>query len=238
MPSLKDSVNKSAVPRHIAVIMDGNGRWAKKRGLPRADGHRKGALVIETLMDAAMDLSVGCVSLYAFSTENWSRPSTEINALWELLCSFFAEKLPVMHQKGIRVYHSGSKKRLPARVCSVIDKAVKQTAGNKGLKMNFCLNYGSRQEIVDAVNNWSAKAKPGEKFTQKKMAENLYVSDLPDVDLLIRTSGECRISNYLLWQCAYAEFIFLKVLWPDFKPSHLYRAVIEFQKRNRRFGGL
>ncbi|MDA3901524.1 MAG: polyprenyl diphosphate synthase [Spirochaetes bacterium] len=238
MPSLRDSVDRELLPQHVAVIMDGNGRWAKSRGLSRAEGHRKGAEAIEKLMDAALELSINSVSLYAFSTENWSRPPAEIGALWDLLCAFFDEKLPIMIEKGVRVYHSGSRKKLPARVCRVLDEAVLRTAGNKGLKVNFCLNYGARQEIVTAVNHWAKQAKPGESFSEKKMDEFLYTRDLPDVDLLIRTSGECRISNFLLWQCAYAEFIFLKVMWPDFRSSHLYRAIIEFQKRNRRFGGL
>lgn len=238
MSKLRNEIHSDNIPTHIGVIMDGNGRWAQKRSLPRSEGHVKGADVIEVLMDSALELDIKCVSLYAFSTENWSRPVDEVQFLWDLLYTFFEEKLPIMKEKGVRIYHSGSRKRLPSKVRKVLDKAISETEKNRGLKMNFCLNYGSRQEIVDGINQWSSNAKEGEKFTEKKMQKLLYASDLPDIDLLIRTSGEQRLSNFMLWQCAYAEFLFMNVLWPDFKPSHLYRAIIEFQKRKRRFGGI
>lgn len=238
MSKLLDSIDKSNVPRHIGVIMDGNGRWATKRGLDRTEGHKAGAKVIERLMDAALELNIECVSLYTFSTENWSRPVYEVKALWELLIGFFEEKLPVMIEKKVRIVHSGFEKKLPAKVLNTIREAQDRTAKNRGMVMNFCLNYGSRQEMIQAFNLWDENRKPGEKLTEKKFEKFLDSSGLPDVDLMIRTSGEQRISNFMLWQNAYAEFIFMKVLWPDFKANDLYKAVIEYQKRNRRYGGL
>jgi len=235
---LRDRIDKKGIPAHIAIIMDGNGRWAQKKSLSRSHGHAAGALVIEKLMDTALELNLKCVSLYAFSTENWSRPSTEIKGLWNLLERYFDEKIPILKAKGVRVCHSGVFDRLPSSVVRKIEDAVESTKHNKKITLNFCLNYGSRREIVDAVNEWSKTAKKGEFINEKKLASNLYTPGLPDVDLLIRTSGEMRISNFLLWQSAYAEFVFMKVLWPDFKPSHLYKAILEYQKRNRRFGGL
>ena len=230
-------IDLKKIPRHVAIIMDGNGRWAQKKGMSRSFGHSAGAKVIEQLMDSALNLKIKCVSLYAFSTENWSRPTTEINTLWRLLENYFDEKIPIMNQKGIRITHSGSLKRLPQSVVSRIQNAVSSTKKNNKIVLNFCLNYGSRQEIVESVNKWIEK-NPTKKITEKALAANLYVPELPEVDLLIRTSGECRVSNFLLWQIAYAEFVFEKVLWPDFKPNNLYKSILEYQKRNRRFGGL
>ncbi len=226
------------LPAHIAIIMDGNGRWAKKRSLPRSEGHRKGAEVIELMMDAAIELGIKVVSLFVFSTENWTRPRTEILHLWKLLDEFFKKKIDKIQSAGIRVVHSGSTKRLPSSTRRAIDNAIASTEKNKKIILNFCINYGGRQEIVDAVNKWNATAGRGEQLTEKKLEQHLYSRDLPNVDLLIRTSGECRISNFLLWQVAYAEMIFTDVLWPDFSSRHLYKAVYEYQQRERRFGGI
>ncbi len=238
MKNYQSLIEPGMIPKHVAVIMDGNGRWAKKKSLPRREGHRMGAEVIEPLMDAAIGLGIRAVSLYAFSTENWQRPRSEVTALWELLEHFFTTKIDTIKEKDIRVKHSGMLKRLPPSSKRVINRACDETAGNKTLVLNFCLNYGGRQEIVSAVNQWLEKSKPKERISLKKLERHLYTSDLPEVDLLIRTSGEFRISNFLIWQLAYAELVFLDVLWPDFKPHHLYKSVYLYQQRERRFGAL
>ncbi len=238
MSSLFNKINLDHVPRHIAVIMDGNGRWAKEKGLPRTEGHKKGARVIENLTDAAVSLKISCVSLYAFSTENWSRPVHEINTLWKLLQQFFEEKLPQLREKNVKIIHSGFEKQLPKGVLDSIHNAVELTSKNTGLKLNFCLNYGSRQEIVEAVNRWLKDSGKEQNLTEKKLNSYLFTRELPDVDLMIRTSGEMRISNFLLWQIAYSELFFTDIYWPDFGPEHLYEAVLEYQKRNRRFGNI
>ncbi len=226
------------MPNHVAIIMDGNGRWAEKRSLSRAEGHKKGAEVVQNLMDAALSLNLKVISLYAFSTENWSRPKSEINALWRLMEVFFTSNIEKIKGKGIQLRHSGMIENLPSSTRKIIEKSVHETRNNSRIILNFCLNYGGRQEITEAVNRWVEHRKPGEKMTLEKMDTFLYTAGLPEVDLLIRTSGECRISNFLLWQMAYAEFIFTKVLWPDFKPYHLYKMIYEFQQRDRRFGGI
>jgi undecaprenyl diphosphate synthase len=238
MKNYRSLIDLSRVPTHVAIIMDGNGRWAKKKSLPRIEGHRMGAEVIEPLMDTALSIGIKVISLYAFSTENWARPKSEIEGLWRLLEYFFKSKIDRIKEKGIRIKHSGSLKNLPATSSKIIKSAIEKTKNNRSVILNFCLNYGSRQEIVYAVNSWLEGKKAGEKLTIDRLDEYLYTSDLPDVDLLIRTSGEFRISNFLLWQSAYAELVFLEVLWPDFRPYHLYKAIYEYQKRERRFGGL
>jgi len=229
---------ENRIPAHVGIIMDGNGRWAKQRNLPRSEGHKYGADVIEPLMDCAIELGVKAVSLYAFSVENWARPVSEVKGLWQLLKYFFKTKLDLIKDKDIQIRHSGSLKRLPSSTKYMIIKAVEETKKNKTIVLNFCVNYGGRQEIIKAVNDWLASAKPGEVITEKKLEKHLYTAGLPELDLLIRTSGEYRISNFLLWQLAYTELYFTDVLWPDFGPDDLRRAVAEFQKRERRFGGL
>ncbi len=226
------------IPAHVGIIMDGNGRWAKQRNLPRSEGHKYGADVIEPLMDCAIELGVKAVSLYAFSVENWSRPVSEVKGLWELLEYFFKTKLELIKSKDIQIRHSGSLSRLPSSTKKMIIKAVEETKKNKTIILNFCVNYGGRQEIIKAFNEWLATAKEGELITEKKLEKHLYTAGLPELDLLIRTSGEYRISNFLLWQLAYTELYFTDVLWPDFSPEELRKAVAEFQKRERRFGGL
>ncbi|HPF05188.1 MAG TPA: isoprenyl transferase [Spirochaetota bacterium] len=234
----KDKTKTDAVPYHVGIIMDGNGRWAKQRNLSRGEGHKRGADIIEPVMDCAMDLGIKVVSLYAFSVENWSRPVTEVKGLWELLEYFFSTKLEKIKSKNIQIRHSGSLAKLPPSTKKTILKAIDETKDNSRAVLNFCVNYGGRQEIVKAVNEWTENAKPGEKITEKKLEKYLYTAGLPDPDLLIRTSGEYRISNFLLWQLAYAELYFTDVLWPDFGPEDLQKAVTEFQKRERRYGGL
>jgi undecaprenyl diphosphate synthase len=239
MINKKELLNSEPVPRHIGIIMDGNGRWAKQRNISRSEGHKSGAEVIEPLTDCAIELGIKAVSLYALSVDNIKiRPISEIRALWNLLEYFFSNKLDSIKEKNIQIRHSGSISKLPPSTRKTIKKAVEETSGNRGLILNFCVNYSGRQEIIQAVNEWSSKIKPGEKLTEKKLEKYLYTSGMPDLDLLIRTSGEYRISNFFLWQIAYAELVFTDVLWPDFKPEDLINAVAEYQKRERRYGGL
>ncbi|HPS87016.1 MAG TPA: polyprenyl diphosphate synthase [Spirochaetota bacterium] len=238
MTDKKVLLQPEPIPRHVGIIMDGNGRWAKQRNIPRSEGHKAGADVIEPLMDCAIELGIKAVSLYAFSVENWVRPVSEIKGLWDLLEYFFSNKLDAIKEKKVQIRHSGSLSKLPPSTRNTIKKAVEETSMNRGLILNFCVNYGGRQEIVRAVNEWSLKSGSGEKLTEKKLEKYLYTTGMPELDLLIRTSGEYRISNFLLWQLAYAELVFTDILWPEFKPEDLYSAVAEYQKRERRYGGI
>lgn len=231
-------IDPANIPAHVAIIMDGNGRWAEKRSLPRLIGHRRGAEVLEPVIDAAIELGIRYFSVYAFSVENWTRPKAEVQGLWMLLEYFFKINIQKMCDKNLRILHSGSMKELPATTSGTLQDAIDRTRKNKGMAVNFCINYGGRQEIVAGVNSWLEKRRDGELLTDKKLRKHLSGGMIPDVDLLIRTSGEYRISNFYLWQAAYAELYFTKVLWPDFKAQHLYQAVVEYQKRERRFGGI
>lgn len=238
MTNKKELLQPGAVPRHVGIIMDGNGRWAKQRNIPRSEGHKAGADVIEPIMDCAIELGIKAISLYAFSVENWIRPVSEIKGLWDLLEYFFSTKLNTIKEKKIQIRHSGSLSKLPPSTRNTIRKAVEETAVNKGLILNFCVDYGGRQEIVRAANEWLSKAGTHEKLTEKKLEKHLYTAGMPELDLVIRTSGEYRISNFLLWQLAYAELVFIDKLWPEFKPEDLVNAVTEYQKRERRYGGI
>ncbi|HOT45081.1 MAG TPA: polyprenyl diphosphate synthase [Spirochaetota bacterium] len=238
MKDYKSLINRKKVPSHVAIIMDGNGRWAKKKSLPRSEGHKRGAEIIEPLMDTAIDLGIKAVSLYAFSTENWRRPRSEVLSLWKLLDYFFRQKIGTLKEKGIQVRHSGLHDRLPSSSLRTIQNAIMETKGNKRLVLNFCLNYGGQQDIVQAVNGWLDERKRQTRLTTGDIEKRLFTAGMPPVDLMIRTGGESRISNFLIWQLAYAELMFMDVLWPDFRPAHLYRAIYEFQQRERRFGGL
>ena len=238
MKNYKTLINPDKVINHVAIIMDGNGRWAQKRSLSRMEGHRKGALTIEPVVEGAHSIGIKALSLYTFSTENWSRPKEEIAGLWETLEWFYHEKRKSFGEKGVRVWFSGSIEKLPAPIVNIINNFTEETKSNKNIIVNICLNYGGRQEIINSVNKWLTVKKEGEKLTEKKLDKNLYTAGLPEVDLMIRTGGESRISNFFLWQLAYSELIFTDVLWPDFTPNHLFKAVYEFQQRHRRFGGL
>jgi undecaprenyl diphosphate synthase len=238
MKNYKTLINPEKVINHAAIIMDGNGRWAQKRSLSRIEGHRKGALAIEPIVEGAHSIGIKALSLYAFSTENWARPKDEIAGLWETLDWFYHEKRESFLEKGVRVWFSGSIEKLPKNIINIINNFSEETKNNKNIVVNICLNYGGRQEILNSVNKWLSGRKENEKITEKKIDRNLYTAGLPEVDLMIRTGGEYRISNFLLWQLAYAEFVFMDVLWPDFTPNHLYKTVYEFQNRHRRFGGL
>lgn len=234
---------KNALPEHVAIIMDGNGRWATDRGLPRKEGHREGSRAIERLLDTSLEIGLKNISLYAFSTENWKRPVTEVNAIFNLLDEFIDTKLDYIKSRKVRILHSGSRKLIPRSSLKKIDRAIEETASNKNIAINFCLNYGSQNEILNAFNRVIQKrVKQGKslekEIKQSEFEENLYTHPLPEVDLLIRTGGEKRVSNFLLWQIAYAEIYFTDILWPDFDRESLTTALEWYIGRVRKFGGL
>jgi undecaprenyl diphosphate synthase len=230
------------IPRHIAIIMDGNGRWAAARGLPRRDGHRAGAESVEEVLRSCGEIGVKYLTLYAFSSENWKRPESEINALMGLLAHFLREKTPTLMRNNIRLQVIGHIEKLPARNQRQLAESIAMTSKNDGLTLVVALSYGSREEIVDAARALMRKAQAGEidpaALDVGTFGKHLYTADIPDPDLLIRTSGECRVSNFLLWQISYAEIVITDVFWPDFRRPHLEAAIAEFQRRHRRFGGL
>lgn len=225
---------KKTVPRHIGFIMDGNGRWAKAKNRPRSYGHKKGADVIEEVVDASFDHGVEAVSLYAFSTENWSRPQEEIDTIFDLLDKFLKRYSGKLVKERIKLVISGDMSRVSENLRARTEEVIAKTSDFTGKTLNIAINYGSRAEIVRAAN---LAAKNGE-ITEDGISANLYTADLPDIDLVVRTSGEMRLSNFFLWQCAYAEFYFTDVLWPDFKKKELERALEWFSARKRRYGGI
>lgn len=237
-----DQIKKEQIPGHIAIIMDGNGRWAKKRSLPRVAGHHEGMKVVRKVTRLANQLGVKTLTLYAFSTENWKRPKPEVEYLMKLPEEFLGTFLPELMEENVRVEMIGDKELLPAHTKKAVEKAMNDTKDNDGLILNFALNYGSRAEILHAVQKVLQDAKKG-KIDENSLDEALFSSylmtkGLPDPDLLIRTSGEIRLSNFMLWQLAYTEFWFTDVLWPDFSEEHFLQAIATYQKRSRRFGGV
>lgn len=234
-----------SIPAHIAIIMDGNGRWAKKRFMPRVYGHKEGMNTVKKIAVHASKRGVKVLSLYAFSTENWKRPNDEVNFLMNLPIDFFDVFMPDIQKNNIKVTAVGHLEQLPEKTQSIINKAIDKTKDNDGLVLNFAFNYGSRQEITDMIKEVATKAAAGEiepeKITEEYISTHLSTSFLEDYEnpeLLIRTSGEIRISNFLLWQIAYSELYFTDVLWPDFDATCLDEAIATYQSRNRRFGGL
>jgi len=223
-----------AVPRHVAIIMDGNGRWAKARGLPRAAGHRAGAEAARAVLRAAGEAGVECLTLYAFSSENWRRPAQEISDLTGLLRFYIQRELNSLHKEGIRLKILGDHNAFESDVAKMVDKAVERTAGNSRMTLAIALNYGSRAELVHAARTAAAQGEIDEAAIERA----LNTHDLPPLDLLIRTSGEHRLSNFLLWQAAYAELLFVDTLWPDFDGDALRAAFGDYAKRERRYGGL
>lgn len=243
MATLIERVQAAGLPRHVAVIMDGNGRWAGLRGLPRTAGHRAGAAAAEQLIRFAGDrLGLQYLTLYAFSTENWQRPEDEVRFLMGLLADFIEEKLQEFVARGVRLHTAGELARLPVRLRKRVQRAVKETESGRGLDLTVALNYGGRQELVRAFAAMAGDIIEGRLAIQdvdsEKIAERLYTAGIPDPDLIIRTSGEQRLSNFLLWQAAYAELHFSPVLWPDFTPAQFVKAIDEFQRRERRFGSV
>ena len=229
-------IDRSRLPRHVAVIMDGNGRWAKSRGRPRLAGHRAGAESVREAVRVSAELGIEVLTLYAFSTENWSRPKAEVEGLMILLRHTLRREAAELDKSGVRLRVSGRVEELPAAVRKELARAQDLLADNTGLILNLALNYGGRQDVVDAVNDLIGKGAAA--VTEEDISAHLSTAGLPDPDLLIRTSGESRLSNFLLWQSAYAEFHVTPVLWPDFRRPQLYHALADYQSRHRRFGGL
>jgi undecaprenyl diphosphate synthase len=236
---IPDGIDPRRIPRHIACVMDGNGRWAERRGLPRTDGHAAGEEALVDTVDGALELGTEWLTVYAFSTENWRRPADEVRFLMGFNESLLLRRRDELHAKGVRVRFIGRRDwRVPRRVLRRIDEAVELTRGNRRLTLTLAFNYGGRAEIIDAVRAMVEAGTPADKVTEKRLRQHLYAPDMPDPDLVVRTSGEYRISNFLLWELAYSELVFTETLWPDFRREHLFDAVREFQGRDRRFGGV
>lgn len=238
---LWEKLDLTRLPRHVAVIMDGNGRWAQKRHLPRIAGHRSGTQSARTTIETCARLKIEALTLYAFSVENWRRPKTEIDFLMALLREYLRKEMPLIQKNNIRMRFLGRMDELPAGVQNDVRDAMEKTAGNKGMVLCVALNYGGRAEIVDAMNAILSERNghgTANKVTEEQLSRHLYTEGLPDPDLLIRTSGEMRVSNFLLWQIAYAEIFVTETLWPDFNRARLLEALLEFQKRERRYGGI
>ena len=239
---LVELIDPKTLPRHIAVIMDGNGRWANRRNLPRVAGHRAGIESVREILETAAELGVEALTLYAFSTENWKRPRIEVQTLMGLLREYLSKEIDNLDRNDIRFGTIGDTSELGPIIQEELERAITRTAGNNGLRFQVALNYSGRTELCHAMNAILAEAKQDshllEGVTEEDISRHLYTADLPDPDLLIRTSGESRVSNFLLWQIAYSEIWVTETLWPDFRKRHLYEAIIDYQKRERRYGGL
>lgn len=239
---LKDKIDFDRIPKHIAIIMDGNGRWAKERFLPRTAGHQEGMKRVIEIVEVAEKLNIKYLSLYAFSTENWRRPKEEIEGLMKLLVQYIRIELDRIHKNNVRIQTMGDLTRLPKVAREEVERAVEKTKNNSKMILNIGLNYGGRDEIIRGVKNILEDVKMGklneDNIDAKLFEKYLYTHNLPDPDLLIRPSGELRLSNFMLYQIAYTEFWFSDIYWPDFREEHLYRAIIDYQRRNRRFGGI
>lgn len=238
--SLLEQININKTPKHVAIIMDGNGRWAKKKGMLRVFGHEKGAKAVKEAIEGAGKAKITHLTLFAFSTENWNRPKEEVNKLMNLLVSSLKKEFKTLHENNIKLNAIGNLDELPEKAKSELNDVIEKTKNNSKLVLTLALSYGSRDEIVKTVKKIASKVKNNiiseENIDESIINEHLYTQNLPDVDLLIRTSGEQRISNFLLWQIAYAELYFTDILWPDFRKEHLYEALLNYQNRERRFG--
>lgn len=238
--NLKSNIKVDKLPKHLAIIMDGNGRWAKQKGMIRAIGHENGTKSVRQTVEACAELGVKNLTLYAFSTENWNRPKLEVQTLMKLLVTSLKKEIKTLQDNNIKLKAIGNLSELPKKVNNELNFVINQTQNNTRMTLTLALSYGSREELLNCVRNITLKVKNNiispEKIDESVINEHLYTQNLPDVDLLIRTSGEQRISNFLLWQIAYAELYFTNVLWPDFTKQHLYEAIIEYQNRERRFG--
>ncbi|QOD60511.1 isoprenyl transferase [Polaribacter haliotis] len=233
-------INLQRVPKHVAIIMDGNGRWAKGQGMNRIFGHRNALTAVRESVKGASQIGVDAITLYAFSTENWKRPKMEVDALMSLLINSLKKELPDFQENGVKVNAIGNIETLPKKAQKVLKDVIFETRNNTKIILTFALSYGSREEIVNTIKNISKKVVNKEllieEIDENTINNHLYTFNLPEVDLMIRTSGEQRISNFLLWQMAYAELYFTDILWPDFRQEHFYDAIIEYQNRERRFG--
>jgi len=226
------------LPRHIAIIIDGNGRWARKRGLPRLFGHREGVINAHRIVEALFDYGIKYVTLYIFSTENWSRPKEEVKGIFQILLGRIDEEVKFAQRKGIRVCHLGKLDALPLELGNKISHAVELTKDNKAMTVNLAINYGGRDEIIQAARRLTHEGVPAGNIDEALFSQYLYTAGIPDPDLIIRTGGEMRLSNFLLWQAAYAEFYFTPVLWPDFTRDEMDKALMAYKGRQRRFGSL
>ena len=233
-------IDLERLPKHVAIIMDGNGRWAKQNKLKVAMGHRAGTEALREIIRNSSDIGIQALTLYAFSTENWTRPQAEVEALMQLILDFFHSEIDELDEKNVRITILGDKTGLPQKQCDALCEAETRTENNTGLRLNIAINYGSRAELVRAAQELAKDVQKGEirpeDITEELFAKKLYTADQPDVDLMIRTSGEQRLSNFLLYQCSYAEFVFPTVLWPDFDLKQYHQCLAEFQGRKRRFG--
>ncbi|MDX2101160.1 MAG: isoprenyl transferase [Alphaproteobacteria bacterium] len=240
LPSAR--LDAAVLPRHVAIIMDGNGRWARQRGQPRVFGHRRGAEAVRRAVTAAAEIGIGYLTLFAFSSENWRRPAEEVGELMGLLRVYLRKEIAELHRNDVRLRVIGNRQKLPADVVSLIDGAEAQTKDNTGLTFTIALSYGAHEEITEAARALALEVAAGrlsaDAITPEMLAGKLFTAYMPDPDLIIRTSGEQRLSNFMLWQAAYAEFLFLDIHWPDFDRSHLEHAVGEFQRRDRRYGAV
>ena len=240
MATLKDKIDMTRIPQHIAVIMDGNGRWAKQHGKERLFGHYNGVESVRVVVETSVKLGIKYLTLYTFSTENWNRPKAEVDGLMELLVDNIIKETPTFHKNNIRFTTIGDNSLLPEKALRKLEECIAETASNTGMTLVLALSYSSRWEITDAVRRIVAKVKDGElsidDINDQVVSDNLTTAGIPDPELLIRTSGELRLSNYLLWQMAYTELYFTDTLWPDFREESLYEAIVDYQKRERRFG--
>lgn len=238
--NLLEQINTDKLPQHLAIIMDGNGRWAKQKGFLRTIGHESGTKSVKTTVETCAKLGIENLTLYAFSTENWNRPKLEVETLMKLLISSLKKELKTLNKNNIRLNAIGNLTNLPVKVQAELQEVIQKTSENTRMTLTLALSYGAREELVQAVKKISDKVKNNiistDTIDETIINQHLYTHDLPDVDLVIRTSGEHRISNFLLWQIAYAEFYFTEVLWPDFNEANLYEAIISYQNRERRFG--
>ncbi len=233
-------IDPKSLPKHIAIIMDGNGRWADRKGLPRILGHHAGTESVRAIVKACSNIHINYLTLYTFSTENWKRPVSEVNALMELLKELLQKELPELHRNNVQLRTIGRTHELPKKVKNALTASIELTSTNRGLVLVLALNYGGRQEIIDAVNKilMEKRRTKIKKINLETFRNYLYDSDIPYPDLIIRTSGEQRLSNFLVWEAAYSEIWITKTLWPDFRKRHLLKAISEFQKRKRKFGGI
>jgi undecaprenyl diphosphate synthase len=232
-------IDRGRLPTHIACVMDGNGRWAQRRGLPRTEGHAAGEQALFDTVEGALDIGLRWLTAWAFSTENWRRPADEVRYLMGFNEALLVRRRDELHDKNVRVRFIGRRDwRVPRRILRRMDETVELTRRNTGLTLTMAFNYGGRAEILDAVRALVASGTPAEKITEKRVRDHLYAPEMPDPDLVVRTSGEFRLSNFMLWELAYSELVFTDVLWPDFRREHLFDAIRQYQSRERRFGGV
>lgn len=234
-------IDLNRMPEHVAIIMDGNGRWAQKKNLPRMAGHNAGMLALKEIVKVSSSVGLKHLTVYAFSTENWKRSVEEVSGIFKLIIIYIEKELRELHENNVKVKILGDYEQLPKDAVKSLERSLETTKNNTGLQFNIALNYGGRDEILRSVKKIAAEIENGnlkaEDITEEKIAENLYTAGIPDPELILRTSGEVRLSNYLLWQCAYSEFVFTDVLWPDFGKKEFEKAIEIYQNRKRRFGG-